>query len=81
MSTKTARAVLCSCVLCLSTGACGYSELEMQAERDQRAAILRSLDALNADHIAARAQLLQQRVQLAEARRQCPAPVVTPVPD
>jgi hypothetical protein len=75
MFTITARAAMLGCVLCLLTAACGYSELEMQAQRDKITALTGSLDTLNADHIAARALLLQQRVELAEARRQCPAPV------
>lgn len=69
MFTITARAVMLSCVLCSVTGACGYSELEMQAERDQRAAIVTSLDRLNADHIAARAELVQLKHELAACQK------------
>jgi hypothetical protein len=73
LAIPTARAVLLTCVLgCVLWPACGYSEAEMQDQRDKLAALTHSLDTLAADQLAYRARLAELNAALSKCQ---PAPV------
>lgn len=49
-------------------GGCGYSELEMQAQRDKTTSVIEALDRLAADQVLCRRRMSELEIEIAKTK-------------